>query len=727
MRASPGRAASVARRPREGLRHPRLAAGVARGIAAALVAVSLLAGVGQPPPAAAAASSVNPDRVTAVSSGALSTCALRVGGTVVCAGSNAGGVLGDGSGAEHTTPVAVAGLTDATAISVGVAHACAVRFDSSIVCWGSGANGRLGTGGTADSPVPVRAAGGLNGVTAISAGADHTCALTGVGKIACWGANLNGQLGDTTTQQQTSPVVVSGISNAIAVSAGDAFTCAALIAGAVECWGINGSGQLGGGTGAAYSATPVAVYGISDAVRVSAGYRSACAVRRTGSIVCWGLNPDGELGDGTRNSHGAAPVAGLSDAVEVAVGYYHACARRIGGQVLCWGLNTSGRLGDGTAATRLAPTPVVGFPSAASLGIGTDHSCAVRTGGGVACWGSNVYGQFGDGTKNPQPAPTFPSAFIAAPDAPTGVVASASGSDLRVAWKAPVNDGGAPIAGYAVVTLPGGAAALRPASPTSAVLHGIPDGLTAVRVLALNASGYEALSAPSVPVQVDWHPPMIEAPTFMVKMGSQVGSRSVVLRVRSFGSDGAGGSGIARWEFGRRANNGAWKPVPLASASNAVADVVVVPGSTGYTFRARATDRLGNRSGWAIRSPTTVSLVQARSPSIRYLGAWKTVSSGFALGGSYRTASTAGAGAVFTFTGSGFAFVSRMGPTLGTVYVSSDGGPSYPLDMHAATLRWRTVNWSGGYSPAGTHTLVLTCLGTAGHPACDVNGFVVLK
>jgi alpha-tubulin suppressor-like RCC1 family protein len=144
-------------------------------------------------------------------------------------------------------------------ISAGRTHTCAVDVSGNVFCWGDNSLGQLGTGfagGLQPTPIAVT---GATGFSAISAGDDHTCGISGT-QVSCWGRSDFGQVGDGTVSSHivASPSVVAGLS-ATSISAGQKHTCAMSTAGQAMCWGSNNWGALGNEFQAAIRATPQVV------------------------------------------------------------------------------------------------------------------------------------------------------------------------------------------------------------------------------------------------------------------------------------------------------------------------------------------------------------------------------------------------------------------------------------------------------------------------------------
>ena len=200
----------------------------------------------------------------------------------------------------------------------------------------------------------------IEGVTSISVGALHSCALTPTGAVMCWGYNSDGQLGDGTNTQRNSPVSIPSLTSGItSISSGQYHTCAITSAGAVMCWGQNSYGQLGDGTTTQRN-SPVSIPSLTSGVTsVSSGEYHSCALTSSGAVMCWGLNSNGQLGDGTntqRNSPVSIPSL-TSGVTSISSGAYHSCALTSAGAAKCWGRNSYGQLGDGTTTMRHPLSP----------------------------------------------------------------------------------------------------------------------------------------------------------------------------------------------------------------------------------------------------------------------------------------------------------------------------------------------------------------------------------
>ena len=288
-----------------------------------------------------------------------------------------------------------------SSVALGDSHTCVIKSNGDVYCWGAGASGRIGDGTTWDRITPVKVPTISNAI-AVTASNASTCALIMGGSLKCWGLNGNGQLGDGTTTNRLSPVSVSSLGSTVRAISSTAFsTCALTTVGGVKCWGLNSNGQVGDGTTAARY-LPVDVIGLtSGVVAVSAGSTHACAIKADGTVKCWGQNQWGQLGDGsTADKPTPVDVLSLGDtAVAISASNVKTCALLASGTVKCWGSSSGGLFGPGITGGQSAPVQITGLPSGIeSISVGDSHFCVATNLNGVKCWGGNTYGQLGDGT-----------------------------------------------------------------------------------------------------------------------------------------------------------------------------------------------------------------------------------------------------------------------------------------------------------------------------------------
>ena len=302
--------------------------------------------------------------ITQIATGGTDTCALTTSGGVKCWGVGASGQLGDGDTSERLTPVDVCvtvvtpgicngtPLRDVTQIAAGTFHTCVLTGSGGVKCWGSGTSGELGNGATSNqsTPVDVVATGegpggaALLDVSQITAGNDHTCALTLSGGVKCWG--YGGGLGNgATSGTQSTPVDVvatgegpgaAALSGITQIAAGQLHTCALTTLGGVKCWGYNANGELGSGVTPSAQRTPVDVVAtgqsqngtaLSGISQIAAGSFHTCAVTTSQGVKCWGNGGDGQLGnDATPNPQstpvdvtGSGPLVGYPAVLSVTV------------------------------------------------------------------------------------------------------------------------------------------------------------------------------------------------------------------------------------------------------------------------------------------------------------------------------------------------------------------------------------------------------------------------
>lgn len=354
------------------------------------------------------------------------TCAMR-GQKLNCWGSNQKGQIGDGTDQTRSVPLGI-DVPGVRSVAVGELHSCALSHAGRVSCWGRNVKGESALEELSPVNKLPRELAELDNVSALAAGRQHTCALTRNGEVFCWGANHSGQLGRPPFSEAGRPERVQDLPPAARIFTGGANTCAQLRAGGMLCWGANESGQLGPGSREARP-FPAPIPGTGDVISIGFGNNShagsqnpdltkinsfACGLTAQGTVLCWGSNYTGQLGDGTREDRPHPTRVLDADAIDLELGNVHACALERSGGVWCWGRNEFGNVGDGMMGpsnVRPQPVRVPGLDDAIGLALGDAHTCVRRRQGEIACWGVNNFGQLGDGTLLLRSSPVAVSGF----------------------------------------------------------------------------------------------------------------------------------------------------------------------------------------------------------------------------------------------------------------------------------------------------------------------------
>jgi alpha-tubulin suppressor-like RCC1 family protein len=348
---------------------------------------------------------------TAISAFQSQTCTVQSDASAWCWGRNDRGTLGNGNTIDQTHPAAVVTVplgpefSSVGAVGVGDTHVCAVQASGAVWCWGDYSYTGIPNGGNSLVPeqTPLVAS-----TVQIAAGGDHTCILES-GGISCWGYDQFGQLGDGTTNTSQTAVTVhaagstGSLSGATAVTVAFDHTCAVLQDGSALCWGQNQSSELGIGTSDATALLPTPVVTapggppLTGVAIIASGQYHGCAAKVDGTVWCWGMNSDGQVGIPASMASVATQVSNLDSVTGLVAGSRHNCAYKSDGSVWCWGNNSLGQLGDGITTSRFTPAVVPNLTGVVQLAAGDGHTCARKSDGQVWCWGAFGRGQLGNG------------------------------------------------------------------------------------------------------------------------------------------------------------------------------------------------------------------------------------------------------------------------------------------------------------------------------------------
>ena len=313
-------------------------------------------------------------------------------------------------------------------------HACTLFDNKKVKCWGRNSYGQLGYGNrhyigddelaSAQNFVDVG-----DNVVQIAVGGSHTCALLEDRNVKCWGRNNNGQLGLGHTQsigdnEAASSVTSLSLGEKVRqIVAGGTFSCALTEMGRVKCWGANSNGQLGLGHTQQVGHSELAAVGQSPFINIggkvsklAAGWEHVCALLENQKLKCWGQNNNGQLGLGNTSNIGdnehpvsAGDVSVGQDVRDVSLGRWNTCALLADQTVKCWGhysllgqqsyYDSSNSIGNNELPSTIASLTLGG--EVKQVTISWQHACALLRNGKVKCWGEGGLGTLGNHSTLP--------------------------------------------------------------------------------------------------------------------------------------------------------------------------------------------------------------------------------------------------------------------------------------------------------------------------------------
>lgn len=303
------------------------------------------------------------------------SCGLASDGWVYCWGANSRGILGNGSMTSSTTspaPIQRGAIPTGVTIlklATGTYHVCALASNGSVYCWGAGTNGELGNGASADSSTPVLVSAGTipggSTVRLISSGNGFTCVVPSNEETYCWGFNFSTNGTSATPALMTRGALPAGAIGQLGT--GNMSLCVTSVSTQrIYCLGDNGYGNLGDGSTTNRTSFVLVSLGVIpsglNVTKLAVGSLHVCAVMSNTSTYCWGGGSMGALGNGSVASS-YTPISVLQGSLPtgesfqtLSTGTFTSCGISSIQQLYCWGSNGTGTVGDGTSTNRSVPT-----------------------------------------------------------------------------------------------------------------------------------------------------------------------------------------------------------------------------------------------------------------------------------------------------------------------------------------------------------------------------------
>jgi alpha-tubulin suppressor-like RCC1 family protein len=329
-------------------------------------------------------------------------------------GSGGSGRLGNNDITNRSTPVTTfSGGNNWKQVSGGYTHTAAIKTDGTLWIWGGANYGQLGNASTTDRSTPVTTFAGGTNWKQVSSGSAHIAAIKTDGTLWTWGRGTTGRLGNNSITNVSTPVTTfAGGTNWKQVICGSNHTAAIKTDGTLWTWGRGSEGQLGNAS-ITDTSTPVTTFnGGTNWKQVGGGNFHTAAIKTDGTLWTWGGANYGHLGNAqlTNRSTPVTTFAGGNNWKQVSCGNFHTAAIKTDGTLWTWGRGTNGRIGDNTVIGKSTPvTTFAGGTNWKEVRGGNAHTSAIKTDGTLWTWGTGTSGQLGNAaiTDRSTPVTTF--------------------------------------------------------------------------------------------------------------------------------------------------------------------------------------------------------------------------------------------------------------------------------------------------------------------------------